>query len=141
MKHTSKVVQSLEKVREIMNLADANFEATAEQYRALTRMQVNSKDLEKYVKTIMGVSEYEMRTTDKGSEILAAVIPLFQKGRGNDIASIKGSMWAAYNAFNEYLGYQRGDSSDRRLDNLWFGQGANLNKRALEVALEMTKAA
>ena len=42
---------------------------------------------------------------------------------------------------NEHLGYQRGRSQDRRLDQLWFGQGAVLNRRALTVGLEMAAAA
>src|SRR6185295_11897446 len=49
IKHTKNVVSNLESVQEIMNLADQEFQATAEQYRMLTRKDINSKDLEKYI--------------------------------------------------------------------------------------------
>ena len=43
----------------------------------------------------------------------------------------------AYNAVTEYLSYGRGRSEDSRLSELWFGQGATINSRALEAALAM----
>lgn len=56
IKHTKNVVSNLESVQEIMNLADSEFEATAEQYRLLTMKDINSKDLEKYVKLVFNTT-------------------------------------------------------------------------------------
>lgn len=132
VRHSSKVVQNLDSIREIMNLANQEFEATAEQFRELASKQINSQDLEKYVKTIFATPGSE-----KGGErVLAQVIPLFEHGRGNDLTGVKGTYWAAYNSVNEYLQYVRG-SEDNRLDSMWFGQSATLNKKALDIALKM----
>lgn len=52
VRHTKGVKLALEAVRETMNLANATFEATAEQYRGLARKQVNAADLETYIKLV-----------------------------------------------------------------------------------------
>jgi hypothetical protein len=65
------------------------------------------------------------------------VIGLAEAGRGNALPSVSGTLWTAYNGVSEWLGYQRGNTQDNRLNSLWFGDGANLNRRALEAALVM----
>ena len=140
IKHTKNVVSNLESVQEIMNLADSEFEATAEQYRALVMKDINSKDLEKYVKLIFNTTAKLVEAGGNvdnlsNKRILEQIIPLFEKGRGNDMTGVKGTMWAAYNAVNEYLQYERGSDNSNRMDNMWFGDSARLNKKALETAL------
>ena len=146
VRHTKGVVTSLDKVREIMNLANSEFEATAAQYRILADKQISSKDLEKYVKLVFSTKKQReeagsMEQLTVGTKILENVIPLFQKGRGNDLQEIRGSYWAAYNAINEYLQYERGETNEGRIDSLWFGQSASLNKRALDIGLDLAQAA
>lgn len=143
IKHTKNVAANLESVQEIMNLADSEFEATAEQYRLLTMKDINSKDLEKYVKLVFNTTAKLVEAGGNvenlsNKRILEQIIPLFEKGRGNDMKEIKGTMWAAYNAVNEYLQYERGSDNSNRMDNMWFGDSARLNKKALETALILT---
>lgn len=142
VKHTKNVNENVENIREIMNVANAEFEASAEQYRMLASKQINSKDLEKYVKIVFNTTSRIMEAEGNmdsinNKRIMDQVAPLFEKGRGNDMPEIKGTLWAAYNAVNEYLQYNRGDDEASRLDSLWFGQGAQLNKKALQTAVIM----
>jgi len=140
LKHTGNLQENLEKVREIMNVANQQFEATAEQYKFLANKTVSSADLDRYVKLVFVGEKYvemEKMGLNPANQILAKIIPLFEKGRGNDMASIKGTAWAAYNAVNEYLQYERGNDDETRLDKLWFGDAATLNQRALGVITKM----
>jgi phage/plasmid-like protein (TIGR03299 family) len=142
IKHTKNVVDNMNNIRDIMNLADSEFEATAEQYRLLASKNINSKDLEKYVKLVFNTSkriiEAEGNLEDiNNKRIIEQIEPLFVSGIGNDMPEIKGTMWAAYNAITEFLQYKRGEDQASRLDSLWFGQGATLNKKALETAIVM----
>src|SRR5262249_28186145 len=57
LKHTKDVLENLANVREVMDLANAEFEATAEQYRRLARKSVNQSDLRKYVKRVLKVED------------------------------------------------------------------------------------
>lgn len=146
LKHTSNVVENLKDISAIMDAANATFEATAEQYRLLANRNINAKDLEKYIKIVFAtkkqIQEAESaEDLNSGSRVMADIIQLFETGKGNDLPGVKGTMWAAYNAVTEFVQYKRGTSDEGRLNELWFGQGATLNKRALEKAVEFSVAA
>ena len=136
VKHTSRVRENLEEIRETINLAQREFAATVEQYRRLASRQINSTDLVKYVRVVFGVKE-RARTLaqEKQEKIVPSVVRLFENGRGSRTAGT--NYWGAYNAVNEYLNYFRGKTQDNTLNSLWFGEGAHLNKKALEVATRL----
>ena len=147
VKHTGSVVENLEKIQDIMNVANQQFEATAAQYRLLASKDINQQDLEKYVKKVFAINKTGIaaltETTegaDSGSRVLAKIIPLFESGRGNDLPGVKGTLWGAYNAITEYVQYERGKDESIRLDNTWFGTGAALNRKALDTAIEFAQA-
>jgi phage/plasmid-like protein (TIGR03299 family) len=136
VRHTESVLENLANVREIMNLANAEFEATAEQYRRLARKSVNQADLRKYVKRVLKIEDGE-DISARSRNIVEEIVRLAETGRGNDLPSIRGTYWSAYNGVSEWLTYIRGRSDDNRLNSLWFGDGALTNRRALEVALDL----
>ena len=136
VKHTRDVHQNLTNVREVMDLANAEFEATAEQYRLLARKSVNQADLRRYVKKVFKVED-DQEGGARLKNIMAEIVGLAEAGRGNELPSVSGTLWTAYNGVAEWLGYRRGNSQGNRLNSLWFGDSAGLNRRALEAALEM----
>lgn len=142
IKHAGNIVANLEKVREIMDIANSSFEATAAQYRLLANKEINSKDLEKYVKLVFATKKQQEGTesieeSGSGKRIMGNITQLFESGMGNDLPGVKGTYWAAYNSITEYVQYERGNDDGNRLDGLWFGTGANINKKALQTALVM----
>src|SRR6516164_7898989 len=56
-KHTRDVHENLANIREVMNLANQEFEATADQHRLLARKSINQADLTKYVKRVLNVDD------------------------------------------------------------------------------------
>lgn len=136
VKHSRSVHDNLANIREIMNLANQQFEATADQFRLLARKSINQADLRKYVKRVLKVEDGQEPTT-RTRNIMDEIIGLCESGRGNALPSASGSYWTAYNGCTEWLGYNRGHTQDNRLNSLWFGDSANLNRHALDVALEM----
>jgi hypothetical protein len=134
VKHTKDMHQNLENIRTVMNLANQEFEATAEQYKLLARRSINQADLTKYVKKVLKVED-EPSTRTKNT--VQEIIGLCEAGRGNTLPSVSGTYWTAYNGVSEWLSYQRGNSQDSRLNSLWYGDSANVNKHALETALAM----
>lgn len=138
VRHSSKVIENLENVREIMDLANQEFEATAEQYRLLAHKGVHPGDLRKYVKIVLGVenvTEAELPTRTKNT--MDEIFRMIECGRGQDNPLTRGTWWSAYNGVNEYLNYNKGRNASNRLDSLWFGVSANQNMKALETALTM----
>lgn len=139
LRHSKSVVANLESLREVMNVANANFESTADQFRQLARKQISRADLEKYVKVCLEVNpnaKADEISTRKANQI-ADVISLFESGRGMDMKGVKGTVWAAYNAVTEYLTHNAGNSADSRYNSLWFGNGAVRNQVALTEAMAL----
>lgn len=140
VRHTANAAEALTEIREVMNVADREFVATVDVMRALAKKGVTQKSLVEYVrkvftpKVIMTTKDAESKTPTC-DRILAKVIPLFEKGRGNDLPGVKGTMWGAYNAVTEYLTHERGRNQDNRMTSLWFGDSAQLGPKALRIAM------
>lgn len=174
VRHSKSVKQNVERVRDIMNAADADFEATAEEFRVLARRDINQNDLRKYVKTVFDMEEDDSKlatrtrnTLDRiieihnenvgivrellaaakqeevqakvNANIMEAIFENMETGRGTNDVKSAGSWWDAYNAVNEYLNYERGNSPETRLESLWFGPNAKANNDALVTALKMSE--
>jgi len=142
IRHVGDINANLEKIREIMDVANAQFEATADQFRRLASKQINQEDLKKYIKVVFATKKQmdnviSIEDLTSGARVTESITHLFEKGRGNDLPGVKGTWWAAYNAISEHLQYFRGNDEATRLDSLWFGTGAALNKKALETAIKM----
>ena len=152
VKHTSSMVATLDAVRDCMNVANASFEATAKQYRALAVRDVSVSDLAKYVAIVFDAPEPKVtdlvafaRGAAKASrgENYARVRQetverLFSYGKGNNLPGVRGTWWAAYNAVTEYLQYERPRSTpESRIDSLAFGSAATTSRKALATALRM----
>ncbi len=143
--HTPNLHDNLERLRSLLDLAKATFAATIEQYRWLANRDINQADLERYVKiTFQPDFEDELAALDGGNEAIDMtlspsqnqVIQLFESGIGSGTSKAK-TWWGAYNAVNEWLMYHRGRSASNRLNSVWFADGYNLNRRALDTALRL----
>lgn len=65
---------------------------------------------------------------------------LFTRGKGNDLAGVRGSLWAAYNGVTEYVDFYRGQAQDTKwLENIWFGASSGIKERALDEALRIMR--
>jgi len=140
IRHTRSSKNNLEQVRDIMDNINSQFEATAEQFRFLASKNFNQGDIRRYVKTMLGIDgtvdgDIKTRTRNIMDEILALV-----EGPKQSATNVRGTWWAAYNGYNEYLNYNKGRTEDNRLDSLWFGANANDNIKALEKAMEFANA-
>ncbi|HVK11031.1 MAG TPA: DUF932 domain-containing protein [Gemmataceae bacterium] len=104
MLHTSGLKDGMEKVRETMTLANAEFEATAEQYKRLAASKVvNRADLREYVKRVMLLTDDPKKAgelTKKSADVYAAILENFDSGKGTENKKVRGDVVG---------GLQRGD--------------------------------
>ena len=138
VRHNRFVKENVEAVRDVMNLANQEFEATADAYRFLASRSISSADLQKYVKVVFDAhtkGEDEISTRTKN--IILKVTELFENGKGNDLVGVRGTYWAAYNSVTEYLNYTKGRNSNNRIDSLWFGQNGTMSRKALDQAVAL----
>jgi phage/plasmid-like protein (TIGR03299 family) len=139
VRHTRSVHDALALIRDVMDTARQSFEATAAQFRRLAACKINATDLRKYVRKVFDVED-DPKLSTRQLNVFRDIERLFYSGRGAQLPAVRGTVWVAYNAVNEHLGYQRGRSPDTRLDSLWFGEGQRLDRRALSLALDYAQA-
>lgn len=141
VRHTKKIETALEEVQKMVNSANAQFEATGERFKAMTRMGVKEADLKKYVHLVFYPQVTEAEITERQQTRLTAITEdirrLFETGFGADLTGSKGTMWGLYNGVTQYLSYEAKDNADKRFDSLWFGQSKDINARAMSVATTM----
>jgi len=140
IRHTRSSKTNLDNVRDIMDNINAEFEATAEQYRFLASKDFNQKDIQAYVKVVLGIEktpdeDIKTRTRNIMDEVMGLI-----EGPKQSATNVRGTWWAAYNGFNEYLNYNKGRTVSNRLDSLWFGQNGVDNVKALKSAIEFANA-
>jgi hypothetical protein len=52
---------------------------------------------------------------------------------GADIPGVAGTRWAMLNAVTELVDHERGRSNNTRMESAWFGTGAAIKNKALEL--------
>jgi phage/plasmid-like protein (TIGR03299 family) len=139
-RHTPNIHENLDQIAAVMNLANAEFEATVEQFRFLARnSSINEEKLRNMVKIIFAGDNYLEKEKEDGKEavnqVVNSVVALYENGRGTE--DTPHSYWRAYNAVNEYLCHEKGAQDDVRLNSLVFGQSKTLDKRALDIAVKL----
>ena len=140
IRHTASSKVNLDNVRDIMDNINMQFEATAEQFRFLASKNFNQHDVRKYVKVLLGCDkthddDLKTRTRNTIRKVMTTI-----EGPKQDMPGVRGTWWAAYNGFNEYLNYEKGRSNNNRMEILWFGQAGASNMQALNLATEMASA-
>ena len=135
IRHTKGVKSALAKAREGFDMQRAELKKSAETYRELARRGMDGKNLVRYVREVLkpGAADDDkitVRNVDKIAE-------LFESGRGAELS--RGTVWGAYNAITEYATHLRGNGQDARQNSNWFGDGAQLVDRALEVAIQFAE--
>lgn len=146
VKHTRGQKPALEAIRDAMNLARAEFTATAEQYRKMVRCPINRQSLVDYVRLVFEqptreqIEESrktgkELKISTRMSNIIDTVLDLSINADGAAMAG--NTVWGAYNAVTNYITHKRGRSQESRLAAQWFGDGAKINQRAMDLAVQM----
>jgi hypothetical protein len=79
-------------------------------------------------RTALGVEDDQEPST-RTRNVPEDIIGLAESGQGNTLPSVQGTCWAGYDG--------RGRNPATRLNNLWFGDSAAVNKQSPEAAPEM----
>lgn len=132
VRHNTRVVQSLEAVRSLLDVAKAEFVGSQEQFQALAKKPCGEETLRRYIREVFQPGKGEDPHAAKTQ--VGRIMPYFEEGAGAELS--RGTMWGALNSVTEFVTHGQGRSQDGRLDSQWFGQGAKLIERAREVALD-----
>jgi len=133
MAHRGQVEANVDNVVKTMDIAAADFKATIEDYKKMVNASINQADLRKYVKTVMQLEEKE--NNKRATNLIDHVSNLALTGIGNK--GIGDTVWGAFNGLTQWMSHEAGRNADNRFASLWFGQNANMLKRAHSEALKL----
>lgn len=123
-------------VRLQLGIVADQFERFIVQSRQLARIDMNFTEADQFVQELLRpYHQSALEITD--TKAYKRVIQLWQgRAIGSDILSASkasGSRWAMLNAVTQLVDHERGRSDNTRLESAWFGTGAALKNRALEL--------
>jgi phage/plasmid-like protein (TIGR03299 family) len=141
IRHTGNLKSKVEDARRVLGITVSFYQQWELIAKQLIDVKLSVEKTESYFdKVVFGdepVDEKSTQLMNRKSDLLS----LFEGGKGNKAPEVRHSLWAAYNAVTEYSDHYRTVRSvekdpSRRLNDAWFGAGADLKETAYDVALE-----
>lgn len=136
-RHTACLNQKLAVVQKDIMAMLEQFQRSVEAYKFLASKPASSMQLKAYVRDVIIPETMDRdKLSAKMETKVNRVIDLLDYQRGYDyVPAMHGTYWQGYNAITEYVTHEAGRNEDTRLNGQWFGENANLNQRALDLAL------
>ncbi len=131
IRHQAKLGEALDIVQTAVNASKRTFDLTLDQYRYLTRKNLTSGSLDRYLREVFDVAPPE-----KLPKYTDFVLQSLEVGPGASIPGVSGTMWGAFNAVTDWLDHTRGRNEETRLESTWFGSSRAIRERAFQAALD-----
>lgn len=125
-------------VKKELGVAVSHWDSFMYQMRLLSERKVTPQESLEFFEQVFNPESHpaEQKRNDRAIKVVQSLFD--GKGKGSLLASSAGTSWGLLNAVTEYVDHEkRARNHDYRLDSAWFGQGAQLKQRALELAVEM----
>jgi phage/plasmid-like protein (TIGR03299 family) len=156
IRHSSGAKEAIEAANQSIDLASKGWAMQAEQIRALSKVRVDKKTMEKYIRQVFslkdgdGTENDEGKRVGKGSRIITRAEDLFESAMGMELPGVRGTALGALMATTQYLTHEavkapkgkKGaeEARGKLLDsNLLGGQGGDLIDMAFAEAVKIAK--
>jgi len=145
LRHTSNIKNRLEKAKEVLGLANKEFDKFVNFAKALAKLKMSAAEFDTLANYLIPDNpDIENNTRAENSRM--ELENLFRSGRGQDLPGVGGTGWAAYSAIVEYINYFRtsrgGDAAqERRFEGSLFGSGDQLIQKSVGYLQKTLKAA
>jgi phage/plasmid-like protein (TIGR03299 family) len=137
LRHSSKIEENLNNIKEVVSIAEQDFIASVEQYRMLLKKDVNQADIKKYVRIIIqGEKDADKPWGDIPTRTQNTIKSIIDN-MDSPMNPGKPSFWKLYNSINQYLCHTASRTVDARLNNMWWGTNKDLDNKAFKLALEL----
>jgi phage/plasmid-like protein (TIGR03299 family) len=134
IRHSKHMQDRLQNVQELLRLMWETFQKAEEMFQSLAKVQVDAQRFDTYLEAVYPRTEEQLKAK-KRPERWERLAQLFEVGDAPKLRPDH-TLWGAYNSVTRYEDYRHANESgpDRRLNRIWFGQGADLKLHALQQA-------
>ena len=140
IRHAGDVEGQIRDAETQLALSLTSFGVFEEQARAFAGRMIRKEALDAYFRSLVPDPKDQDPSRAQGTR--EDLVRLFETGKGNDIPSVRGTLWAAVNAAVDFVDHERSTRAKREEDaaaSRWksaqFGSGAALKERAWTKAL------
>jgi len=121
-------------VRLQLGIVSNQFERFIVQSRQLAGLPMSTEQADAFIQELLKPYHASAVAINE-SRAYKRIMDLFanRKAIGADIAGVSGTRWAALNAVTQLVDHERGRGTNTRLESAWFGTGASMKNRALEL--------
>ncbi len=150
--HKPDMPRRLDEAKEALGIINGQFAAMEQDFQRMAKQSLKDQQLATYLASIFPdpkpspahprvIESLRRRAAFHRQQSARLAI----EGKGNDVAAVRGTLWAAYNGVTEYVdhlwGKFRGEGDRaRRLNSLWFGRGHQMKSRAYTQAVALLDA-
>lgn len=125
-----------DEVRLQLGIVAGSWERFLVQSRALAGVPMSGTDADEFVKALLE-PYHSGRLEIQDTRAYKRVLQLFNGAAiGADIPGVAGTRWAMLNAVTQLVDHERGRSDSTRLESAWFGTGAAMKQRAVDLLAE-----
>ena len=122
-----------DRVRQDLGIVAGAWDRFLIQSRQLAGQSLSTEEADQFVRELLEPYKTPGVPVEQ-SRAYRRVLELFNgRGIGSDIPGVMGTRWGMLNAVTELVDHERGCSDNTRIESAWFGTGANLKNRALEL--------
>ena len=142
VRHVGNIQSKIEEARRLLGISFKYFDTFQEQSQTFVKRSLTREALKAYFETL--VPDPKDVDSSRAKATRTNLLRLFEVGKGNDLPSVRGTLWGAVNAVAEFVDHERptrtpkgGSESLKRFESAQFGSGAQLRSRAWELALSV----
>lgn len=144
IRHVGNILEKAEEAKRLLGISEKYFDSFGEEAQAFAGRDLLRQEAARYFEELIP-SPKEGDPT-RAQVTRETLLRLFEAGKGNDLPSVRGTLWAALNAVTEFVDHERptrakeGESEHlKRFQSAQFGSGAVLRARAWEMAQSMVR--
>ena len=139
--HLKDVKARLEKSKEVLGIIGDVYKDIETNFKKMVEYELKKGQVDKYLEAVLpdSVNKNELEREAENKAIIQhrrTAYSLYETGKGNNVKGVSGKLWAAYNGVTEMVDYNRKVYGERRLNSIWFGEGARIKLRAYDEALK-----
>lgn len=125
-----------DEVRLQLGIVASSWERFLVQSRSLAGVPMSGTEADEFVKALLE-PYHSGRLEIQDTRAYKRVLQLFNGAAiGADIPGVAGTRWAMLNAVTQLVDHERGRSDSTRLESAWFGTGAAMKQRAVDLLAE-----
>jgi len=139
VRHTTNVADNIKVAHEILGLQDITTGALQQAYDLLQNKKVNTAFVDEFLNTLYPKKE-ENQTNTNGDRIKLSLVEAFETSPGHELESRNGTAFGLYNAVTYFTNHMKEyKTADQRLNSIWNGGSLNIEQKAFDLLLDMSK--